>query len=105
MSRARRSRRAPVVSGVDFTPAGATAQATGLLGWVAFAIDGSMALDGVTVRRTARGVLALSFPERSDSRGRRRHPVVRPLDNEARLEIQAQVLAQLGLATQPEGER
>ena len=66
----------------------------GLLGYLALQF-GPLALDGVTVRKTAQGKLTLSFPSRTDRAGRR-HPLIRPLDDQARLEIEAEVLWQLG---------
>ena len=69
---------------------------TGLLGWVALEVDGLLVVDAVAVRRTRDGRLVLSFPERTDSQGRR-HPLVRPLDDAARRAIERQVLAALGL--------
>jgi hypothetical protein len=47
-------------------------------------------LDSVTLRRTAAGRLALSFPERKDCSGRR-HPLVPPLSDGARVDLEAQV--------------
>jgi len=68
----------------------------GLLGWASFELYGHVRLDGVAVRRTRDGRLTLAFPERRDATGRR-HPVVRPLNDEARREIEQQVFAALGL--------
>ena len=87
----------PRVSEVRFHRAADQDVGTGLLGYVAFRY-GDMQLDGVTVRRTRAGGLTLAFPERRDSAGRR-HPLVRPLDNETREAIEAQVFAALGLAS------
>ncbi len=67
---------------------------TGLLGFVALQL-GPLAFDGVTVRKTAAGRLTLSFPSRTDRAGRR-HPFIRPLDDDARREIETDVFWQLG---------
>jgi hypothetical protein len=50
--------------------------ANGLLGYVSCTVAG-LHLDGLTLRRTRGGRLAVSFPCRRDRRGRR-HPIVRP---------------------------
>ena len=69
-------------------------QSRGLVGWLSFVLNENLRLDGIALRRTREGDLRLSFPERRDSDGRR-HPVVRPLDAEARDEIEAQVFQAL----------
>ena len=66
----------------------------GLLGYIALEF-GQLALDGVTVHKTAEGRLTLSFPSRTDRAGRR-HPFIRPLHDEARREFEAAVLCALG---------
>jgi hypothetical protein len=71
---------------------------TGLLGFLSLHY-GVLIVDGVTVRRTAEGRLALSFPERRDGKGRR-HPVVRPVDDAARRAIEAAVFGQATLASE-----
>ncbi len=96
MNRCERSRPKFVVSNVAFKRAVDWRQSTGLLGWVAFVLDDGLAVDGVTVRRTACGVLALSFPARTDAGGRR-HPILRPLDEETRRDIESQVFASLAI--------
>lgn len=68
----------------------------GLLGFVVIDL-GDVIVDGITVRRTAAGRLAISFPERRDRQGHR-HPIVRPISDEARREIESAVLRALGLA-------
>ena len=65
----------------------------GLLGFV-MAEYGDLVLDGITVRRTAEGRLALSFPARTDKAGRK-HAYVRPIDDAARQEIEREVMSQL----------
>ena len=83
-----------VVSRVRFNRSSDHDTATGLLGWVSLVLNGRLRLDGVALRRTHGGGLRLSFPERRDSAGRR-HSLVRPLDAQARADIEAQVLAAL----------
>jgi len=62
---------------------------SGLLGFVSI-FYGDLILDGITVRRTEAGRLTLSFPERRDSQGRR-HTLIRPIDDEARIRIEKAV--------------
>ena len=81
-----------VVSNVVFSPASRTDARTGLLGFVRFRLGDGPEIDGVTVRRTLRGKLALSYPRRG-----RDHFAVRPLDETTRLHIERQVLAGIGL--------
>jgi DNA-binding cell septation regulator SpoVG len=73
---------------------------SGLLGFLSVHY-GALVLDGITVRRTADGRLALSFPERRDKQGRR-HSVVRPVDDAARREIEAVVFGQATLRSEVE---
>ena len=84
------------ISGLRFSPASRDDSALGLLGWCSFLLNDRVRVDGVGVRRTREGRLALSWPARTDADGRR-HPLVRPIDQEARLDLEAQVLAALGL--------
>ena len=83
-----------LISNVQLKSAQISNAESGLLGWVSCSINGSLRLDGIAVRRTAGGRLALSFPARTDSRGGR-HPIVRPLDDEIRRAIEAAVLGAL----------
>jgi hypothetical protein len=82
------------ISGLRFSPAKRDESATGLLGWCSFLLNGCVHIDGVAVRRTTRGSLALSWPTRTDGRGRQ-HPLLRPIDDAARRNLEAQVLAAL----------
>ena len=90
------------ISGVRFTPASPAEVRTGLFGYTSFLLDGRIRIDGATVRRTRRGDLVLSFPAKPGRRGRE-WPYIRPVDDETRRSIEAQVLAAIGLA--PEGSR
>lgn len=67
---------------------------TGLLGWLSVELR-NVILDGITLRRTTDGRFALSFPARTDRDGRR-HPYIRPINDSARKEIEAEILGQLG---------
>jgi DNA-binding cell septation regulator SpoVG len=81
---------------VRFIQATSAEAATGLLGYVSCTLNGVLRLDGLALRRTLSGALALSFPVRIDRAGRR-HAYIRPLTNEARTTIEAQVFAALAL--------
>ena len=69
---------------------------TGLLGWLTVEVDGLLVLDGITLRRinSLPPRMGLSFPERRDRAGRH-HPLVRPIDDDARCLIERSVLAAL----------
>lgn len=66
---------------------------SGLLGYLSV-LYGGLVLDGITLRRTAQGRFALSFPAKTDRAGRR-HPFVRPVDDEVRREVEREILSQL----------
>jgi DNA-binding cell septation regulator SpoVG len=83
----------PRVRIVCFSPAPPHLQKGGLLGWVQVEI-GVLLVDGVSLRRTQDGSLAISFPTRTD-RNRHEHIVVRPIDAETRRQIESQILAAL----------
>ncbi len=68
---------------------------TGLVGFVSFDLNDLVRIDGVALRRTLRGRVALAFPARRDRTGRRQKPV-RPLTPELGREIERQVLRELG---------
>lgn len=54
---------------VRFLPAPDAMREGGVLGWVACSIGG-LRIDGVVIRRTAEGRLAVFLPERADRAGR-----------------------------------
>lgn len=68
--------------------------ASGLVGYLSLFV-GNLVVDGVTLRRTRSGRLALSFPIRTRSSGER-HSLVRPVDDEARRAIERMIFAELG---------
>ena len=67
----------------------------GLLGWMTLEIDALLVVDGVALRRTRSGRLALSFPRRTSRRGRQ-YALVRPRDEIAGRAIEEAVLSALG---------
>ena len=83
------------ITGLRVVLAGETDRARGLLGFASFTL-GPVRLDGIAVRRTREGRLALSFPTRRDRFGRL-HPIVRPVDDAARRALEAQVFSALDL--------
>ncbi len=85
------------VDEVRFHAAERREQTTGLLGYVSFRLNRGLRIDGITLRRTRRGELCLSFPARRGLTGSQFF-FVRPLDERTRKEIESQVFAQLGLA-------
>jgi DNA-binding cell septation regulator SpoVG len=84
------------VTDVCFSPASADDTRFGLLGYVSFALGGGLRVSGITVRRTADGRTALSFPGRRDRRGKER-PYMRPVSRESRTAIEAQVFEAIEL--------
>lgn len=84
---------------VQLTAASFAQTRTGLLGFISLRY-GDLRLDGVALRLTADGRHALSFPVRRDGRGRE-HPLVRPVDQDARDAIETAVFAALGLEATP----
>jgi hypothetical protein len=69
---------------------------TGLLGWVTFVVGGALRVDGVALRRTLCGRLALSYPIRKYA-GESEYHIVRPVDAESRREVERQIFEALGL--------
>jgi hypothetical protein len=82
------------ISEVALTPASPIDAWTGLLGFVRFRLGAGLEIDGITLRRTAAGRLAISFPSRRDRAGRD-HPLLRPLDGVTRDNLERQVLGAL----------
>jgi len=85
----------PRITRVRLVPAPGQDREKGLIGWLSFRLPGGLLIDGVTLRRTLDGRLALSFPARRDGRGAE-HPILRPVSAEVRAAIERQVLEQLG---------
>ena len=83
-----------VITDVRFTPTSAYHRHSGLLGYLRCVVNGVLAIDGITLRRTYVGDLILSFPERSSKEGKK-HPIVYTRSQEARDEIERQVMGEL----------
>ena len=88
-------RRLPITD-VRLVRASASDARSGLLGFVSATVNGILGLDGITLRRTREGRLALSFPARRDRHGSE-HPFIRPLDDAARQVVEREIFAQLDL--------
>ena len=82
------------VSDVVFVAASAEDIVTGLLGWSSCTVNRRLRFDGLAVRRTLKGRIQLAFPAKSDRAGKR-HYVIRPLDDSARVEIERQIFQAL----------
>lgn len=72
---------------------------SGLLGWCSFTLGNLIRIDGVTVRRTRTGRLALGFPSRRDRAGIA-HPYLRPVDDVTRRQLEDAVFEALGIDPQ-----
>jgi hypothetical protein len=83
------------ITEVRFFEAGPGDLKSGILGWVGFVLWRCVRASGVCIRRTRSGRLTLSYPTRLDRKGRKRF-LFRPITDEARREIEAQVFAALG---------
>ena len=83
------------VTGVRCTAAPVALRDHGLIGFVGFILNDSFAIDGVQLRRTRGGRTTLSYGRRTV--GREHQYFFRPITNQARLAIEAQVCAALGL--------
>ena len=84
------------VSDVRFIVAPTGFQRTGLIGWIRCVVNGCLQIDGLSLRRTADGRTVVSFPARRDATGQQ-HFYVQPLGDEARRDIEFQILKALGL--------
>ena len=83
------------VSEVRFRGASPEEREGGLLGFASITVNG-LRLDSLGIRKTLTGRLALSFPSRTDSAGRR-HFYVKPLNDEVRMDLEHQIVSALGL--------
>ena len=68
------------IDDVRFVSGSPTDVESGLVGWLSFVLNGMIRVDGISLRRTADGRRALSFPARVDSAGRE-WKFIRPLDD------------------------
>jgi hypothetical protein len=82
-----------VVSHIQFQRASHADRHGGLLGWASFELAG-LRVDSAPIRRTSDGRVAFFWPEHV-SRSGWRHAIVRPLEEETRLAIEREVIAEL----------
>ena len=87
------------ISDVRVTPGSAADVAAGLLGWVSCIIDDRLYLDGITLRMTSSGRLALSFPERRTATGS--YAYMRPVDGPARRDIEQAIFRAIATKVAP----
>jgi hypothetical protein len=83
---------APLISEIRFRPAPEADLVAGLLGWVSLELRG-LRIDGVQVRRTRSGSIAMYWPERVTCD--RRFPIVQPIDRATRIAIEREVIDEL----------
>lgn len=84
----------PRLTSVRFTGGTDRDLASGLLGYVSLVVGDAVRLDGLTLRRNRSGGVSLSYPARTDGRGRK-HPLVAPVDEQVRAEFEREILAKL----------
>ena len=82
-----------IISNLHFKPAPHLDVAAGLLGWIRVDV-GPLRIDGIALRRTRRGELALAYPSRRD-RQDREHTIVLPVSLEDEIAIERAVMAEL----------
>ncbi len=82
------------IAGLGFVTSTAADQQRGLLGWVTCIVNDALLIDGIAIRRTRDGQLALSFPSRT-ARDGRKHSIVRPLDDAARQRFEQEIFKAL----------
>ena len=85
-----------LITSIGFTPASDRDVREGLIGYVTAVVGDVLLLDGITLRMTADRRPVLSFPARTDRRGRK-HGYLRPVDDDARRAIEAAVFEALGV--------
>lgn len=83
--------RPPRISRVRLVPATGDSKLNGMIGWLSFVIDGTLLVDGVALRRAADGRHVFTWPAKHDQYGRTHH-VLRPVDDDAREQIEDQLL-------------
>jgi len=83
-----------VVTEVRLTAASQRDAESGLLAYLTVVLNGSLAVDGLALRRSVEGKTYVSYPARTDRRGGR-HPIVRPLSEDARVELEREVFRAL----------
>ncbi len=83
-----------VITDVRFARAPNGDRETGLLAYASCRY-GDLFIDGLALRRTLSGRLAVAFPARRDRAGRR-HPYIVPKDHDTRAAIEAAIISAYG---------
>ncbi len=78
------------VTDLRFTPADAAHRESGLIGWLRITLGGAVVVDGLALRRTLGGRLALTWPRKANGR-----TVVTPVNAESRRRIEDAVFGAL----------
>lgn len=89
-------RRSKLVSDVRFTQASPSEVREGLVGYLTFVVGNAIRVDGVTLRLTTARRPALSYPCRTDGKGRK-HPIAKAIDADTKAQIEAEVFEELGI--------
>lgn len=92
------------VTSLRVVPANAKDRDGGVIAWLSFAIGDGLLIDGVGFRISLEGRPVFSWPGRYDGAGILRHSV-RPLSDDARRGIEAQLLNQIGAHLREGGRR
>lgn len=82
------------LSDLRFIPAPSQWQDKGHLGWVSGVLDDRLGVGCIGLRRTRAGEYTLSFPCEKDKNGRVHHHFW-PVDDQARRDLEAQVIGEL----------
>jgi hypothetical protein len=83
-----------IISDVRFRTAKGAEVKSGLIRFASILINDCLRLDGISIRRTMAGRIAVMFPERLDGVGRR-HRLIWPIDAPTRRRIERQSLEAL----------
>jgi DNA-binding cell septation regulator SpoVG len=84
------------LTSIAISPASERDADEGLLAFLALELDGLVQIDGVALRLTEDGRLALSFPTRTSRRGTK-HSLLRPVSSAARAAIERTIFEALGI--------
>ncbi len=75
------------ITDLKFTVADAAHRASGILGWIRVTLAGAVIVDGIALRRSLDGSLAITWPKQPNGR-----PVASPASSEARKKIENAIL-------------
>jgi hypothetical protein len=75
------------ITDLKFTVADGAHRASGILGWVKVTFAGAVIVDGIALRRTLTGDLAITWPTKPNGR-----PVASPASTAARKMLEARIL-------------